>query len=368
MAVPTSTDASANPKSTHVSDPTLQPFLQPTFDPADYLNATLPSLALSSTSSRAVKHGQAVSLADLSSQTQDLISQLNAHTTRLSTILTQLTDDILRSGGRLAYEVEVLRGDTVGLTETLTEGLKGDVEKFLPGGISLQPISPIETEEQNPNTTSPAAAPATTATDTQSQKKTQTETTQATPSDISTLHTLHKIRTRLETVISTFGEAMKWTLPPSELSLSSSLISVSGPDPNADLEKRGKEFATAVRSEISDLILGSGEGGGAEAAATRIQALRDLAQVWKGTAEEKARVRFVESLVKLAEEKQNALAQQQQQQQNRQRAGRSGSASGSAQNRGATSAQAQAPAQQQKSGGGGFLDNLARIRENISFE
>jgi hypothetical protein len=33
----------------------------------------------------------------------------------------QLTDEILRSGGRLAYEVEVLRGETIGLSETLTE-------------------------------------------------------------------------------------------------------------------------------------------------------------------------------------------------------------------------------------------------------
>src|SRR6202012_2923462 len=84
--------------------------------------------------------------ADLSSQTQDLLSQLNAHTTRLSAILTQLTDDILRSGGRLAYQVEVLRGETIGLTETLTDGLKDDITRFVPSGVSLKVE---ETEEDS---------------------------------------------------------------------------------------------------------------------------------------------------------------------------------------------------------------------------
>src|SRR5436305_1715666 len=63
-------------KSAHVADEALAPFLQPTFDPADYLNATLPSLSLSSVSSRPLKSGNAVSLALLSTQTQDLVSQL----------------------------------------------------------------------------------------------------------------------------------------------------------------------------------------------------------------------------------------------------------------------------------------------------
>src|ERR1044072_5480174 len=103
MAVPADMVAS---RLTHVSDAALAPFLQPDFDPTNYLNDTLPSLSLSSVSSRPLKQGKSASLADLSSQTQDLLSQLNAHTTRLSTVLTQLTDDILRSGGRLAYEVE----------------------------------------------------------------------------------------------------------------------------------------------------------------------------------------------------------------------------------------------------------------------
>ncbi|KAF2243651.1 hypothetical protein BU26DRAFT_523239 [Trematosphaeria pertusa] len=340
MAVP---HERAAPKSPHVSEPALAPFLQPQFDPADYLNAALPSLSLSSVSARPLKQGHSVSLAELSSHTQDLLSQLNAHTTRLSTILTQLTDDILRSGARLAYEVEVLRGETIGLTETLTEGLKGDVEKFLPGGITLEAKeAPDETpdavnqhgEEQKPTTAKDAPD-------------------STTPDYITQLHTLTLVRSRLETVIKVFGEAMHWTIPPSEISLTSSLISVSAPEPGTDAssrEQKGKEFAASLRSEISDLITGDPESGAA-AAGVRIQALRDLAQVWKGTAEEKARSKFIEGLARLAEEKQRDVEKEKERRQPR--VGRSGS----------VPKPQPPPMQQQRSGG--FLDNLQRIRGNF---
>ena len=335
--------ANAPPRSSHVSDPSLHPFLQPTFDPAEYLNATLPLLSLSSLS-RPLKQNQSASLADLSSRTQDLLSQLNAHTTRLSAILTQLTDDILRSGGRLAYEVEVLRGETIGLTETLTEGLKGDVEKFLPGGLSLAETVQ-EKDEEVPSTEQDEEQGTPTADE---PEKTQDQPDDLTPEYITQLRTLTLVRSRLESVIKIFGEAMHWTLPPSEVSLTSSLISVSAPEPGSDSasrEERGKEFANSLRTEISDLIVGSDDTKtGAEAAAVRIQALRDLAQVWKGTAEEKARTKFVESLVKLAEEKQTAVQNAAAQ---KQRGGRSGSV-----------LKPQPQAQQPKSGG--FLDNLQK--------
>ncbi|ORY03837.1 hypothetical protein BCR34DRAFT_573193 [Clohesyomyces aquaticus] len=359
MSVPTAADGSEAPKSSHISDPTLRPFLQPSFDPADYLNATLPALSLSSVSSRPLKQSTAVPLADLSTQTQDLLSQLNAHTTRLSTILTQLTDDILRSGGRLAYEVEVLRGETVGLAEALTDSLKPHVKKFLPRGISLEPSeelkSPsIQGEDQNhsqeeidnqakaPDGSGAADIP-------------QSSDSPTTPPYISQLRTLTLVRSRLESVIKVFGEAMQWTLPPSEVSLASSLISVSAPEPGSDhasLEAKGREFASQLRGEISDLIAGGeseGDESGIDAAMIRVQALRDLALVWKGTAEEKARIKFVDGLVKLAEEKQKAVENA------RQRGGRSGSV-------------AKQALPTQKNGGGGFLDNLQRIRGNIYLE
>lgn len=125
-------EANIQPKSAQVADPALQPFLNPSFDPADYLNSTLPSLR---SSNSPLSSKSAVPLAELSTQTQTLLSHLSAHTTRLTSTLTQLTDEILRSGSRLAYEVEVLRGETLGLSEALTEGLQDDVTKFVPAGL-----------------------------------------------------------------------------------------------------------------------------------------------------------------------------------------------------------------------------------------
>jgi hypothetical protein len=340
MAVAEETTVS---KSSHVADPALAPFLEQQFDPADYLNATLPSLSIPGATSRPLKSNtNAVPLAQLSSQTQDLLSQLNAHTTRLSTILTQLTDDILRSGARLAYEVEVLRGETIGLTETLTDDLKDDIGKFLPGGIKAQ----AQASEEEENTDTAAAD--------QQPPLPEQDLSDTTPEYISDLRTLATVRNRLETVIKVFGEAMHWTLPPSEVSLTSSLISVSAPEPGSDSasqEQKGKEFAAALRSEIADLITGDPEGG-VEKAETRIQALRDLAQVWKGTAEEKARSKFVEGLVKLAEDKQREVEREKERNKDRgqQRPGRSGSV------------QKQQPPTVQQQRSGGFLENLQRIR------
>lgn len=351
MAVPTLTESTITPKSTHLSDAALQPFLQPEFDPADYLNTTLPSLSLSSVSSRPLKQSHAVSLADLSSQTQDLLSQLNAHTNRLSTILTQLTDDILRSGGRLAYEVEVLRGETIGLTETLTTDLSPSIKKFLPKGITLEePVPTTPTEDVQPPTTTKTDPPTTDPPTKEAKAEAEAEADPPTPPYLTSLRTLTLIRTRLDAVIRVFGEAMQWTLPPSEISLTSSLISVSAPDPSSDhasREQKGRAFSDALRAEISDLITGEegdGEAGGAEAAMVRIQALRDLAMVWKGTAEEKARVKFVEGLVKVAEEKVKSVREAAQ----RQKGGRRQSVR-------------KEPPVSQKGGGGGFLDNLQRL-------
>lgn len=335
--------------SSHVSDPALVPFLQPRFDPADYLNGTLSSLALSS---RPIKAGTSASLADLSTQTQDLLSQLNAHTTRLSAILTQLTDDILRSGARLAYEVEVLRGETLGLTETLTDGLKDHVKKFLPCGILLG------TEQAEEEVKSPALATDTPGDDSQMRGSLQEAREDTTPGYISDLRTLTTVRSRLESVIKVFGEAMHWTIPPSDISLTSSLISVSAPEPgsdNASREKKGKDFAASLRSEIADLMAGD-QDNGIHSAEVRIKALRDLAQVWKGTAEEKARMKFVEGLAKLAEDRQTQLERERQRDRSQQRPNRSESIP-----------KPQHPAQQQQRTGG-FLENLQRIRGFVESE
>lgn len=276
MAVTTSTRAT--PKSSHVSDQLVQPFLQPDFDPATYLNSTLPSLSLSNARTT---NGNAVPLPELSIQTQALLSQLNAQTTRLSNSLTQLTDEIIRSGGRLAYEVEVLRSETTGLTDSLDNGLKKDIELLAP------------TKQASEEATS-----------------TETATTSQEPEYLQNLRTLSTLRARLDSVIQVFGAATAWPVAPSEVaSGASSFISVSGPEAteeNRNREAKAKEYTDSLRAEINTL-LSSDDTAGLEAASERVEELRSLAEVWKGTAEEKARTKIVESLVKTIEDKQKAI-------------------------------------------------------------
>lgn len=279
MAVTTSTRAT--PKSSHVSDQLVQPFLQPDFDPATYLNSTLPSLSLSNARTT---NGNALPLPELSVQTQALLSQLNAQTTRLSNSLTQLTDEIIRSGGRLAYEVEVLRSETTGLTDSLDNGLKKDIELLAPAKQASEEAAQTDAAARDTNTQEPEY--------------------------LQNLRTLSTLRARLDSVIQVFGAATAWPVAPSEVaSGASSFISVSGPEAteeNRNREARAKEYTDNLRAEINTL-LSSDDAAGLEAASERVEELRSLAEVWKGTAEEKARARIVESLVKTMEDKQKAI-------------------------------------------------------------
>jgi hypothetical protein len=293
-------NVAVEPKSAHVADPALQPFLNPSFDPADYLNATLPGLQTSHQSPKS-----SVPLGELSTQTQTLLSHLSAHTTRLTSTLTQLTDEILRSGSRLAYEVEVLRGETLGLSEALTEGLAEDIIKFVPGGLD-QDLARKQSRATEANghrrRASTLTAPKTPVI--------QEPPSVVDPPYITQLRTLTLVRSRLDTVIKTFGDAMAWTFPPSEVSVTSSFLSVSAPEPGSDMhstEEKGQEISKKLRNEIADLLIGGDPVDGIEAAAKRVEELKDLATVWKGTAEEKARVRFVESLAKLVEDRHREL-------------------------------------------------------------
>ncbi|KAK4132870.1 hypothetical protein BT67DRAFT_463240 [Trichocladium antarcticum] len=271
------------PKSPHVADPFLHDFTDPSFDAAAYLNAALPPLQTSTrpAAGQGASQGAAVPLAELSVQAQSVLSQLNAHTTRLSNTLTELTNDILRSGGRLAYEVELLRGETLGLAETLSERLEDDISKFVPaagGGIpdAAEPASPDE------------------------------------PPQLAQLRTLTLVRARLDAVIKTFGEAMEFVFPPSEVSVGSSFLSVSAPDAggaNHSTEEKGQQVLQSLRDEISGLLNDNPQdpATGIEDAARRIAHLKELATVWAGTAEEKGRARFIESLAKMVEDRHREL-------------------------------------------------------------
>ncbi|KAK1459464.1 hypothetical protein CMEL01_02463 [Colletotrichum melonis] len=302
-------EATIQPKSSHVADDFLQSFLDPSFDPAAYLNATLPPLQHGGYhSSRSNGNGQAVPLADLSNEAQTLLSQLNIHTTRLSGTLTQLTDDILRSGSRLAYEVELLRGETLSLAETMNETLQEDIKKFAPSGVDQEAKGTVPKAADGQERRESVGA-SKTGDDEATATEGKAETSE--PPYINQLRTLTVVRSRLDTVIKTFGDAMEFVFPPSELSVSSSFLSVSAPDPGAEqhsTEEKGQQVLQGLRDEISQLLTKSEDPvKGIEKAAQRIEELKELNKVWKGTAEEKGRTKFIESLAKMVEDRHRDL-------------------------------------------------------------
>ncbi|KAI0970764.1 hypothetical protein F4678DRAFT_102371 [Xylaria arbuscula] len=317
--------AHLEPKSAHVADPFLQSFLGPAFSPADYLNSTLPSLQ---TSSSRNNDPSAVPLAELSAQTQAQLSQLNAHATRLTNTLTQLTDDILRSGSRLAYEVELLRGETLSLSEALADTLHDDIVKFVPDGLQEQAVETkggntalsrsASTSQRRASSAIAIPLPATSAEETAATATTDgVAKTTTDPAFISQLQTLTLVRSRLDTVVKTFGDAMEFVFPPSELSVSSSFLSVSAPEPGSEArstEEKGQKVLKQFREEISDLLrTGSDPVEGIEKAARRIEELKELTTVWKGTAEEKGRTKFIDSLAKMVEDRHKELMREMEQ-------------------------------------------------------
>jgi len=103
---------------------------------------------------------------------------------------------------------------------------------------------------------------------------------------------------------------MAWTFPPSEVSVTSSFLSVSAPEPGSQqhsVEEKGQQISKQLRDEIADLLLTGDPVDGIETAAKRVEELKELAMVWKGTAEERARGKFVESLAKLVEDRHKEL-------------------------------------------------------------
>ena len=157
MAVTVQTPSGMAARSQHTSDSSVQPFTQEEFDPADYMNSTLPSLSVAGPRTTQQVSTRGVTLPELSAQLQTILSRLNTQTSRLSTTLTQLTDEILRSGGRLAYEVEVLRGETNGLVDAMTNGLKKDTELFAPSNAVRDEGSGDATKLLDPTSEPPKA-------------------------------------------------------------------------------------------------------------------------------------------------------------------------------------------------------------------
>lgn len=399
--------AKIEPKSAHTADPFLQAFLSPTFDAAEYLNSTLPPLqgssssaassSLRSTSSSSPSPSKPVPLAELSTQSQTAVTQLNAHTTRLTATLSQLTDDILRSGSRLAYEVELLRGEALGLSEALLGGeggpLRADLDRFAPpqreeaGALARRPsvvatpalLTATEWAE-SPLATPGAAGPAT-ATSTGGEGGVVVDE----PSYISHLRTLTLVRARLDAVIKTFGDAMEFVFPPSEISVSSGFLSVSAPDfPDnrsseqvRSVEERGQQTLKRLREEIAGLLRGGGgvkaassnssedKVRGVEEATRRVEEIKNLSEVWRGTAEEKGRVRFVEALAKMVEDRHRELVKEMEGQRDREQ-GRRAQDEGIGSRREQTGSSEAATAESKGPlGGYGFMNQWQKIRGGL---
>ncbi|KAJ5132603.1 hypothetical protein N7448_006761 [Penicillium atrosanguineum] len=341
------------PKIVNSQADTTPNFADPNFDPAEFLNDSLSPLTVASLQPNASRAPGSVPLTELSAQVQSLLSQISAQNVRLSSTLSQLSDEILRSGGRLAYEVEVLRGETIGLSETLTEVLRDDIAKFVPESSKSNTIA---TSRKTESVQEGAEDPTSTKEEGVAAEEQQDEGP-ADPEYITNLRTLNQVRSRLEDVVQTFGDAMEWPLPPSEVSFSSSFISVSGPEmgpEGQDQEQKGQESMKKLRNEILELLESQGGGHkGLEAATQRLETLRTLAAVWKGSAEEKARARFVDALGRIVDERRRVLEHQQAMAEQSQRGPRSRE-----QRRDSDSG---APA-------GGLFRNLQRLREEIYLE
>ncbi|KIX99839.1 uncharacterized protein Z520_04475 [Fonsecaea multimorphosa CBS 102226] len=264
---------------------------QPQFDPVDFLNDSLPSLNLSS-QTQISKTSRSTQIQGASTDSLALLTSLNTISIRASSDLTSLTDEIIRSGNRLAYEVEVLRGDVNGFHELLTDSLRDDISQFVKNEFIANEPPSLNSEAEGDGSL-------------------QNAESQNEPDFMARLRLLGKVKARLESVIAIFGEAMKWPIPPSELSMASALISVSSPElgiQSTAEDDKAREVLKSIRAEIDDL-LGQESAGytGLEAASQRVEEYRQLAMLWKGTGEEKARVKFVDSLVKLVEERRKTL-------------------------------------------------------------
>jgi hypothetical protein len=240
----------------------------------------------------------------------------------------------------------VLRGDVNGLHELLSESLRQDIKLFVGDQVAAGHIEPSS------NGDGPTL---------EGVGETQdVNVLNYDPDFMIQLRMLGKVKARLEAVITIFGEAMKWPMPPSDMS--SSLISVSAPELGiqyTEEDDKAREVLKGIRAEITDL-LNSASGGfaGLEAASQRAEEYRLLAQLWKGTGEEKARIKFVETLIKLVEDRRKALEAQ--------RASREARADGS--QRPSSAMGRLSKASNEVGGAAGLFRNLQRLKDDLYLE
>ncbi|KAL7272523.1 hypothetical protein RUND412_004665 [Rhizina undulata] len=273
---PSTTTTNSSSSSALLSDPILAPFLSSNFSASTYINSSLPPLLPPPTlsSAKSSKPG-AETLSALSSKATTLLSTLDLHTQRLIAHLQTLTDEILRVGPRLGYEVDLLRGDVIGLGETLEVTLVSDIARF----SSLNTSGEGTEIEDNGGEPRP----------------------QDKPEVLDKLEMLATVRSRLEEVIRIFGEAMDWGLPtetpeepppapanPYAASMSTPALPTAPPLSNNGKLVRGQNPTDEIL-----YLLASNDIAGAR---KRVDELKHLATVFHGTIEGPARSAVVEAL------------------------------------------------------------------------
>ena len=280
-----------------VKDPLLESIFQkPSFDPVVLLNGLFPTPSFVSNQPPV----RTTPIQDALSQLQALLSKLNTHNYRYADALTQSTDNILRSGSRLAYEVEILGRDADGLHDLLTETLHSDVQLLR---LQVPEVGNPEILDGRREKTG--------VDQTGGHDVMEVPPALQVREFIMQLRTLEQVKARLEDVITVLGKSMKWPLPPSEHSITSSLKSVSAPAPGSEkyiYAEKDRDMAGKLRQEIAELLDSKVEiDRGIKAASDRVDQLRLLVGVWKGTAEERARAKFVDDLEKMIEDRRKIL-------------------------------------------------------------
>lgn len=264
------------------------------FDAASFLNDALPALNISS-HANATKQSRNAQLQIAATEAQSLLNQLNAHNIRTSSELSRLADEMLRSANRLAYEVEVLRGDANNLHDVLSDALREDIKYFVHevewNGSEVGTLTQAQTEPDG--------------------KAKVDGSKSSDPKFMQELRLLGHIKSRLESVTKVFDEAMKWPVVPSEISMASSLISVSAPElgvASSVEDDKARAVIKQFRDEIVDLLKSDGGGhAGLEAASKRVAEFQSLVVLWKGTIEERARNRTVDNFARLVDDKKKQL-------------------------------------------------------------
>lgn len=253
------------------------------------------------------------------------------------------------------YEVEVLRGDALSLCESFSQSgeLHSAISCFVSQETEDSATSSVKLQTMIPPLRNNVKLPDHDVDSSQVSRTSQPADDSEPP--MAALRTLLRVRALLTQVTRIFSLALSWPMPPSLLSASSALVAVSAPvDPT--LEEKGQTACNQIRQDILALLkegdkLEDGKDG-AERAVERVKELRVCLGLWKGTGEEKARIRFVNGLEKMVEERMRSKI----------------GAADEKVTSGQANEETKSDVKPMPSRGPGLLRNLQRLREEIYME